>query len=449
MSTEGFIERDAVRAFVNGSITRGQFVDLVGYDPVGIMQEAREAATAKPPKRVNRKRGGIDSLPSGKWRVRYTARGKSYSKAFGSHAEAVAFRDQQRQAAREGNHVAPNAGNVTLRDYAKAWIADHGASQSTIDAHETRLRVHVFGAFGDHRLSDITADDVRRWHKRDLSSLAPNTRKAVVTSFSAVMAAAVNGRLIPSNPVGPDVIKRKRTPAKKFVPLEAEQVIAIREALPDRYKILATLGAGLGLRQGEVFGLSPNDFDHDKGLVTVQRQVKVLGGGSRLVFDFPKGGEDHPIRQVPLPDSVARAVQDYLAEFPAKAVSLPWAAATAKPLTVALIATSREGKPLNKNYVNGAIWKAALREAEVSDTRENGMHALRHFYASTLLDSGENIRAVAEYLGHSDPGFTLRTYAHVMQRSHLRSQRAIDSAFEVSKPRSVVTDLSQRRPQGA
>ncbi|MFI7113617.1 hypothetical protein ACIBK9_45390 [Nonomuraea sp. NPDC050227] len=38
------------------------------------------------------------------------------------------------------------------------------------------------------------------------------------------------------------------------------------------------------------------------------------------------------------------------------------------------------------------------------------MHALRHFYASVLPDAGENIKALSEYLGHHDPGFTLRTY---------------------------------------
>ena len=40
---------------------------------------------------------------------------------------------------------------------------------------------------------------------------------------------------------------------------------------------------------------------------------------------------------------------------------------------------------------------------------EGGMHALRHAYASVLLDAGESIKALSEYLGHSDPGFTLRT----------------------------------------
>ena len=58
------------------------------------------------------------------------------------------------------------------------------------------------------------------------------------------------------------------------------------------------------------------------------------------------------------------------------------------------------------------------------------MHALRH-YASVLLDSGENIKALAEYLGHSDPGFTLRTYTHLMPNSRDRACRAIDAAFGV------------------
>lgn len=58
--------------------------------------------------------------------------------------------------------------------------------------------------------------------------------------------------------------------------------------------------------------------------------------------------------------------------------------------------------------------------------RADGFHALRHFYASTLLDSGESIRAVADYLGHPDPAFTLRVYTHLMPASAERTRAAID-----------------------
>jgi integrase len=54
------------------------------------------------------------------------------------------------------------------------------------------------------------------------------------------------------------------------------------------------------------------------------------------------------------------------------------------------------------------------------------MHALRHYYASVLLAEGVSIRELAEYLGHSDPGFTLRTYIHMLPDSHERAINAID-----------------------
>lgn len=70
-----------------------------------------------------------------------------------------------------------------------------------------------------------------------------------------------------------------------------------------------------------------------------------------------------------------------------------------------------------------------MRDADVERTRENGMHALRHYYASVLLDAGESIKALSEYLGHTDPGFTLRTYTHLMPSSSERARKAVDAAL--------------------
>jgi len=57
------------------------------------------------------------------------------------------------------------------------------------------------------------------------------------------------------------------------------------------------------------------------------------------------------------------------------------------------------------------------------------MHALRHFSASVLLDAGESVRALAEYLGHADPGYTLRVYTHLIPASEERTKRAADQAL--------------------
>ena len=94
---------------------------------------------------------------------------------------------------------------------------------------------------------------------------------------------------------------------------------------------------------------------------------------------------------------------------------------------------------MNRNYFNTFLWKPALVAAGIIEarsagaryeaSRDHGMHALRHFYASVLLDAGESIKALAEYLGHADPGFTLRTYTHLMPSSPARTRGAVDRVF--------------------
>ncbi|MFJ5990541.1 hypothetical protein [Lentzea sp. NPDC092896] len=54
------------------------------------------------------------------------------------------------------------------------------------------------------------------------------------------------------------------------------------------------------------------------------------------------------------------------------------------------------------------------------------MHALRHFYASVLLDTGESIKALAEWLGHADPAFTMRVYIYLLPSSSDRTRKAVD-----------------------
>jgi len=43
-----------------------------------------------------------------------------------------------------------------------------------------------------------------------------------------------------------------------------------------------------------------------------------------------------------------------------------------------------------------------------------------------LLHNGVDIRALAEYLGHTDPGFTLRVYAHLMLTASDHMRKAVD-----------------------
>jgi integrase len=57
-----------------------------------------------------------------------------------------------------------------------------------------------------------------------------------------------------------------------------------------------------------------------------------------------------------------------------------------------------------------------------------GMRHPRAAQPRPWLD-GESIKVLSEYLGHADPGFTLRTYTHLMPAGSQRTCRAVDSVF--------------------
>jgi integrase len=361
------------------------------------------------------------------WLARwYDAEGVQRKKTFpkGKEGEAKKWATKMQSAVDEGRYIDPNAGKRTFESYATEWLAAQTFNASTAEGVEIRLRLHAFPVLGKKPLSMVKASTVQAWLK-GLSRLAPAYRRTIFTNVSTIFSAAVDDELILKNPCAARAVSKPRVDHKRVVPWTTKQVLDVRTGLPAKYQIVATLAAGLGLRQGEVFGLSPGDVDFLRGTVEVQRQVKVFGG-NRLILALPKGGK---VRTVPLPDSVRDELAAHLARFPAKVVELPWETLGGKPVGVSLVLTTRESKPLNRNYFNGHVWHPAVAGAGMEVQRSNGCHALRHYYASVLLDAGESIKALSEYLGHSDPGFTLRTYTHMMPTSGARTKKAVDAAL--------------------
>jgi integrase len=62
-------------------------------------------------------------------------------------------------------------------------------------------------------------------------------------------------------------------------------------------------------------------------------------------------------------------------------------------------------------------------------TRKEGIHQLRHYYASASFAGVVSIKELAEYLGHCDPAFTPRVYAHMLPCSHDRARAVISERF--------------------
>ena len=185
-----------------------------------------------------------------------------------------------------------------------------------------------------------------------------NHARAIYTTLATVLNSAVADKLIPSSPCHEANIKRARPkPAsRKTVPWTAGQVEAVREALPASDRILVDLGAWLGLRQGEIFGLAVEDLDFLRKVVHVRRQVRIVR--TRLVFALPKGGKE---RDILMPDTVALALAAHLAGHPAAPVTLAWEEPGGKAVTAALVLRSPTGLAINRNSFNPHVWKPTLQ----------------------------------------------------------------------------------------
>lgn len=116
--------------------------------------------------------------------------------------------------------------------------------------------------------------------------------------------------------------------------------------------------------------------------------------------------------------------------FPRVEATLPGGEAGGKPTTVGSLITGDGGRFRTGDCFHKVVWQGAFRTASIEyRNRADGMQALRHFYASTPPVRGVFSKELAEYLGHSDPGFTLRTYTRLVPSSYERARLAIDGVF--------------------
>ena len=200
-----------------------------------------------------------------------------------------------------------------------------------------------------------------------------------------------------------------RFPKKQPRFLNVDEAFALMEApdpvspegLRDRAALELTYSSGL--RVGELVGLNLADLDLIRG------EVRVMG----------KGGKE---RIVPVGDKAVVALKAYL---PARSGLGGAQKASATP---ALFLGKRGGRLSDRVFrrqIDGYIGRLAL-DLGLSP------HALRHTFATHMLEAGADIRSIQELLGHASLS-TTQKYTHV-NLDHLRE------VYDRAHPRAVHKD---------
>lgn len=387
--------------------------------------------------------GGHSPAASKRWLAVWRDDGnRERSKAFETKAEAESYAQSAQVDSNRGTWVDPDAGRESFKTYADRWIESQSVEATTRYSYRSYLRHYIYPTFESRQIRQIAPSEVRNWitilQKQRVTAkdgtqrtLAPRTVGQAHRILGMVLESAVDDGLIPKNAARAKTAKSPKTTKKDVEVWSPTQVLAVRDSMADRYRELALVMACAGLRQGEAFGLAVEDVDFLRHEIHVRRQVRMVQ--STLVFSKPKYGRPRKT-PIPVPSFVTDALAAHLVRWPGRLVELPTDEPGDITETHRLLFTTREHGPVNRNYFNTFIWKPALISAGVEPNRANGCHVLRHTFASQMLANGVGVPEVASWLGHADPGFTLRVYGHLVPNSDDRGRAAMQKAFTAPVP---------------
>jgi len=218
-----------------------------------------------------------------RWEVRYRdPEGKQKARLFDRKVDAERFLTSVEHSMLIGGYVDPAAGKVTFQTFAEEWRHIQVHRAGTAQSAEHQLRLHVYPAIGHRPMAAIRPSEVQSLVQRLATELAPSTVEVIYGRVVAVFRAAVRDRIVTTSPCV-DIRKPAKPPASMLEVLSRDQVFALAEAMPERYRALVLAGAGTGLRPGELFGLTVDRVDFLRRSVRVDRQLaRVRGKGVAL-----------------------------------------------------------------------------------------------------------------------------------------------------------------------
>ncbi|MGW4030937.1 site-specific integrase [Streptomyces sp. NPDC004838] len=344
----------------------------------------------------------------------------------------------------------------TLATYLAYWLRDvvePNLRPLTAATYETAVRLYIVPFLGSRRLDRLTVQDMRSWlnklaeacqccaqgkderrpeEKRRCCAIGKCCRgtlaKRSVNDARTVLRSALTNAVVEeriSRNVA-QLVKVQRARRRKPDPWSVEEACAFlanaqtwRDSLYAAYSLILVLG----LRKGEVLGLTWSDVDLEAGELRIRHQLQRVR--RRLIHtDTAKTEASEAV--LPLPGICLAALR--LRRQAQEAARLKagelWAESD-------LVFTTRYGTPVEPRNFNREFNRRCGR-AEVRIIR---VHDTRHTCASLLAALDVHPRIAMQILRHSEIAVTMEVYTHVPSAATRKALRKLGKALDGSKPK--------------
>ena len=296
--------------------------------------------------------------------------------------------------------------DMKFEDFWKMYCADM----------ETRLREHtmrtkkyivelkILPYFGDKRVNDITAADIRQWQNELIKmGYSPTYLKTINNQLSAIFNYAVRYYDLKSNPCA-KAGSMGKSKAEEMDFWTGEEFRKFIDSVMNKrlsYMAFMTL-YWTGMRLGELLALNPKDVDLKKRTIFITKSYQRLG--KKDVITPPKTPKSK--RVITIPEFLAADIKDYMD-------------------SLYDLQENDRLFPITKYYLEHEMQRG-IKESGVKRIR---VHDLRHSHASMLIELGFSPLEIANRLGHEKVETTLNTYAHLYPNKQTKLAERLDSEY--------------------
>jgi integrase len=278
---------------------------------------------------------------------------------------------------------------------------------STVSVYQRVIENHIIPVFGDKTYSEVfnhfTIENF--CYNAIHIGMSTTTVKSIYRMFVALMNHAGDRFNMPLHNIRVNwpVNEPPRLNIEVYNARELTEIVdyIISNITPQYLGILLALSSGM--RIGEVCGLRYEDIDISNNIITIHRTVSRIPttrGHTEVICSAPKTSSSN--RQVPLLPDLVSVVQAYKSIHQSNAYVCTGQTTPCEP------------RRLSAVYHDLILHKVGLQKCLK-------FHALRHSFATYLLQQKVDIKTVSALLGHSKVATTFDIYIHPSIESKRRA----------------------------
>ena len=357
-------------------------------------------------KRINGE-GTVWYVPSEKrYRAQYPVGGKRRTIS-GKTRREVELKLRDALAKRDTNTLEKSRKDSdTVGEFLLFWVSAKTPSWQfkTVERVNLDIKKFIIPEIGAVKLCDLTAEMIEGAYINILNKhgISESSVLHVHSTLRTALARATKMKRLSVNPMfSVETPKQKKFYASPLTMAEWRKLMQCAQKELTMWHLMWRITLATGLRQGEVLGLSWEDFNLDTGGLFVRNQLQRQTGNGLVLKSTLKANAEP--REIILDEETTTLMKVWRREqtqFRLQRGS--WGDKD-------LVFTNSLGKPIEPRKAL-IRWKQLLKSAGIKERR---LHDARHTFATVLLQSGIEVKVVSHYLGHSDVRTTQNIYQHV------------------------------------